>query len=68
MKDLIEALQIFLKYENKEYPTHCSHDSLYVDIDPSMVSESDIKRLDELGFLILDEESDGFVSYRFGSC
>jgi hypothetical protein len=26
MKELIEALQIFLKYRNETWPTHCEHD------------------------------------------
>ena len=31
MKDLIEALQILLKYANDDRnPTHCEHDQLYV--------------------------------------
>jgi len=67
MKDLIEALTIFLKYGDPKYPTNCSHDELYVDIDPDKVSEEDKKRLDELGFFV-NEELEGFSSYRFGSC
>lgn len=55
MEDLIKALQIFLKYGNPAYPTNCSHDKLYVDIDPEKVSEEDIKALDELGFSPSDE-------------
>ena len=70
MKDLIEALQILLKYANDDYaPTHCEHDQLYIgcDIEREKVSEEDIKKLDELGFFWTDE-SDGFMSFRFGSC
>jgi len=70
MKDLIEALQILLNYANDDRnPTHCEHDQLYVgcDIQLHQVSEEDIKRLDELGFF-WDEESEGFISFRFGSC
>lgn len=48
MEDLIKALQIFLKYENKMYPTYCEHDILYVDIDPSIVSDEDKETLDGL--------------------
>lgn len=67
MKDLIEALNIFLKYGNPKYPTHCEHDTLYIcEIEHSDVSEEDIKRLDELGF-IKDEEDGGFMSFKFGS-
>jgi len=70
MKDLIEALQILLKYANDDRnPTHCEHDQLYVgcDIEIEEVSKEDIDKLDELGFL-WDEESYGFISFRFGSC
>ena len=30
MEKLIEALQIFLKYGNPDYPTHCEHDELTI--------------------------------------
>ena len=70
MKDLIEALQIFLKYANDDYkPVHCEHDQLYIgcDIELDKVSKADIEKLDELGFF-WDDESEGFISFRFGSC
>ena len=68
MEDLIEALQIFLKYSNEKYPTHCEHDILYVcGIDPSEVSDEHTKRLARLGFFV-DDECDCFASFRFGSC
>lgn len=67
MKDLIEAFTILLKYGNPDYPTHCEHDELYVNINPSLVSAEDKIRLDELGFFPSDEH-DGFTSYKFGSC
>lgn len=70
MKDLIEALTIFSKYApDCKYPTHCEHDVLSIssDVDVNDVSEEDIKRLAELGFVHYDEH-DGFISYRFGSC
>jgi hypothetical protein len=67
MKDLIEALQILLKYGNPDNPTHCEHDVLWIcGIDPSTVSEEDVQKLDELGFHI-DESDDCFKSYRYGS-
>jgi DNA-binding protein YbaB len=66
MEDLIKALQIFLKYGNKKYPTSCEHDILYVDIDPSVVSYEDKKTLDELGFFV-DDENDCFASFKYGS-
>jgi len=69
VEDLIKALQIFLKYGNPDYPTHCEHDYLYVDINPELVSKEDIKLLDELGFVI-DQEygGNGFGSFKYGSC
>jgi hypothetical protein len=70
MKDLIEALQIFLKYANDDRnPCHCEHDVLYIGsgIDLKMVSDEDLKRLDELGFF-WSESDDSFISFRFGSC
>ena len=67
MEDLIKALQILVKYENKKWPTHCEQDVLNVDIDADKVSEEDKKILDELGFHV-DEEDNTFSSFRFGSC
>tara|TARA_R110000868_G_scaffold404685_1_gene683116 strand:- start:539 stop:742 length:204 start_codon:yes stop_codon:yes gene_type:complete len=67
MNDLIEALQILLKYGNPNNPTNCEHDELMVVIHPSNVSEEDIKKLDELGFFV-NEEYECFSSFRFGSC
>lgn len=66
MKALIEALQIFLKYGNPTYPTHCEHDVLTVDIPYDKVSDEDIAKLDELGFFKGDDND--FKSYAFGSC
>jgi hypothetical protein len=70
MKKLIEAFTIFSKYSDAEYPLNCSHDLLYVDVDPKKVSEDDIKRLKELGFKdgAGEDLEGGFVSYRYGSC
>lgn len=67
MKDLIEALQIFSKYTNSKWPTHCEHDELGVNVDPRSVSEEDTARLDELSFTA-DEDKEMFISFRFGSC
>lgn len=40
MSDLIEALQILLKYGNPKKPTHCEHDILIIGgIDSLVVSE-----------------------------
>ena len=67
MNDLIKALQIFLQYSDKQYPTHCEHDVLYIDVDYDIVSDKDKTLLDELGF-IHDSENNTFKSYKFGSC
>jgi hypothetical protein len=69
MKNLIEALQIFLKYGNPSFPTHCEHDVLMiVGIDPEIVSEDDKQKLDELGFFVSEEYGEKmFQSFRFGS-
>ena len=68
MDDLIEALQIAKKYASEyqlKYPTSCSHDELWLTIDPECVSEEDVARLGKIGFLKSEE---GFCSFRFGSC
>lgn len=67
MEDLIKALTIFLKYGNPHNPTNCSHDELFVDIDPELVSDEDKLALNELSFFVNDEYP-GFSSFRFGSC
>ena len=70
MDELVEALQIFLKYDNPKYPTHCKHDVLYVFVNANLVSEDDIKKLDELGFIVQKGEygdDDCFISFRYGS-
>lgn len=67
MENLIEALQIFLKYKNSKWPTNCSHDVMAImEITNSDVSDSDIKRLDELGFFWSDKEY-CFISFHYGS-
>ena len=67
MEDLIKALQIFLKYKNEEYPTHCERDVLIVvGITEEEVSEEDKTELEKLGFH-WDSEYDGWSSYKYGS-
>lgn len=66
MDDLIKALQIFRKYGNPAFPTHCEHDVMYVCIPFSDVSEEDREELDRLGFFE-NSDDDGFMSYKFGS-
>ena len=69
MENLIKALQIFLKYGNPTYPTNCSHDYLFVCVDPILVTDEDKAELNNLGFFV-DTEFDGtgFGSFRYGSC
>jgi len=67
MSDLIKALQIFLKYADPGWPTHCEHDEMTIcGIDPADVSKEDIEELDGLGFFH-SEVDDCFKSFRFGS-
>jgi len=69
MEDLIKALQIFLKYGNSRWPTHCEHDQLTImDIEPEKVSEEDTAELERLGFIVCKEYGENmFISFRFGS-
>ena len=72
MEDLIKALLIFQKYIKPDdlaykYPTACEHDELYVNVNPSIVSEEDKATLSNLGFFPNEEYRDCFSSYRFGS-
>jgi len=67
LEGLINALQIFNKYANPDYPTHCEHDVMWIcDIKPDDVSEEDKVELDELGFFV-DTSDDCFKSFKFGS-
>lgn len=66
MNDLIEALTIFSKYTQDKYPTNCKHDELMIMVNPSVVSEEDISKLDDLGFFPSDDH-EHFTSFRFGS-
>ncbi len=67
MKDLIEALGIFLKYADERCPTHCEHDVLRIMGIPRDVAPEDARRLKELGFLWTDEDDGAWISFRFGS-
>ena len=66
MSDLIEALQIFLKYGNPHNPTHCSHDELWICVETGNITDDDNKRLEELDFHY-DENDDSWKSFRFGA-
>jgi hypothetical protein len=65
--EIIEAMQIFQKYGEIQYPFHCEHDQLTVAVDPAEVSKKDRERLQELGFEE-DVEEQCFYSFRYGSC
>ena len=70
MYDLIKALTILNKYlegYNKDYPTSCEHDALYVQVDYTKISQEDLDELQILGF-IPSEDLGNMVSYRYGSC
>lgn len=65
MENLIKALQIFLKYDNPENPTHCYYELLSIMGDYSKITHDDMLLLEELGFFY-DEEEDAFISLKFG--
>ena len=71
MKDLIKALEIFIKYVGDiNYPFHAEHDIIYVclnDFHIKNMKQKDIKKLEELGFDWI-EEREQFISYRYGDC
>jgi hypothetical protein len=67
MKNLIKALQIFLKYKNEEYPTHCEHDILLIaGVTEEEVIEEDKTELEKLGFH-WNREYDSWASFEYGS-
>jgi len=67
VKKLIEALQIFAKYGDPDYPTHCEHDVLWVvGYSQDEISREDQVRLHELGFFWSDGD-DSWQSFRYGS-
>ena len=68
MDQLIEALTLFRKYRNEQWPTHCEHDVLMImGVTKDEVTEEDQKRLGELGFIWSEDGEGGcWKSYRFG--
>jgi hypothetical protein len=67
LSELIEGLQIFLKYGDAEWPTHCEHDELWIcNVDAEVITQEDRDRLNELGFEY-DEDDGSYKSYAFGS-
>lgn len=69
MKELIEALNIFLKYTgDARWPFHCEHEILYVTASEGLdIDSADADRLVELGFEFDAEEYNCWYSYRYGS-
>lgn len=66
MRDLIEALTIFMKYSDTTHPSTCEHDMFFINcVKPDDVSSDDLHRLDALGFI--PYEDIGFVSFKYGS-
>lgn len=67
MENLIKALQIFLKYRNEKWPTHCEHDIMLISsVTEEEVSEEDQSQLKDLGFH-WNSEYDCWASYHYGS-
>ena len=67
MEKLIEALQIFKKYQNNDFPTMCEHDILYIArITKEEVSKEDQERLYFLNFE-WEEEGGYWYSTTYGS-
>jgi hypothetical protein len=69
MKDLIEALEIFVKYSDQQWPTVCEHDVLYIVNDNdahTYIEHADRERLRALGFF-WDTDVRCWASFRFGS-
>ena len=65
MNKLIEALEIFLKYKDLEYPTDCKNDVLYiVGITNLEITIDDRNKLGELGFMW---DGNHWMSYKYGS-
>jgi hypothetical protein len=68
ISELIEALEIFKKYNDRKFPTHCEHDMMIIPkYNPEDMVEEDIKRLSELSFN-WNSEYGAFVSFLYGSC
>ena len=69
MDDLIEALNIFLKYTNTRNPTGCEHDIMHI-FDaphPAKMEPGDAERLVVLGFEWDADDLEQWYSFRFGS-
>ena len=67
MRNMIKALNIFLKYKDVAYPFAAEHDNLYLNvIDPKIVSDEDLNELAALGWYVdsdVAREIDVFVFF-----
>lgn len=66
IQELLEAVQIFAKYDDGQYPINAAHDEIRFYVDPEKVTEADVITLSELGFDV-DDEYDCFHSFKYGS-
>lgn len=65
LSNLIKALNIFLKYEDRDYLIGSEHQVFYVFVDPNKVVAEDLKTLEALGFQH-DLNVRHFWSYDYG--
>jgi len=59
MNQYVEIFEIFSNYSTNQYDLCAEHDELFFNIEPGIVSDVHIKRLEELGVEI-NNDSDGF--------
>lgn len=71
MDELILALQLIQSkmIGNVSHPTNCDHDEfrVYAGVEKTDFTDAELAQLDKWGFE-WDDEFDGFLSGRFGSC
>jgi len=70
MRDFITILEILLKYGEVDYPFYCEHDVLHIypAVSLTSISPEDIKALDEMGVFVDEDNWEGFMSFKYGSC
>jgi len=67
--DLIKALVVLEPYlGNESYPIHCEKNMLYINVDPSILSDIEIRFLDSLGIKQDPEWLDRLATSIFDSC
>lgn len=63
IKEWNETLVIFEKYSSGDKViAGAEHDCIYAGLNPDEVTEADIKALDDLGWIV-DEDNDGFYMW-----